>query len=169
MHEMRLSKRQITDSAAIRQIVEDAQVLRVGAQDADGMFIVPLNYGYTWDDETQLPTFYLHSAREGRKAEAFCAGGAAGTKVAFEMDEDRGNITGSYSCAWSRSYRSIMGEGTIRLVEDEAERTHALELLMAHAAPGAPAPTFSPEGMARVAIFRLDATHLTAKERAPKA
>ena len=169
MRPMRLINRQVTDAATIHDIVASCQVIRIGTADAEGVFIVPMNYGYSWDEDAELPTFYLHSAREGRKAEAFCAGGAAGAKVAFEMDEDRGNITGSYSCAWSRSYRSIMGEGLIRLVEDEAERVHALELLMAHAAPGAPAPTFSSEAMARVAIFRLDATHLTAKERAPKA
>lgn len=169
MRPMRLTNRQITDSATIRDIVASCQIIRIGATDAEGMFIVPMNYGCAWDKGTELPSFYLHSAREGRKAEAFCAGGDAGVKVAFELDEDRGNISGTYACAWSRSYRSIMGEGLIRPIEDDAERLKALELLMAHAAPDAPAPAFSPEAVARVAIFRLDATHLTAKERAPKA
>ena len=38
---------------------------------------------------------------------------------------------------------------------------------MEHAAPGS-AASFSPEGLARVAIFRLDANELTAKERKQK-
>lgn len=40
--------------------------MRFGTQDAEGMFIVPVNYGYDLT-EGQL-TLYLHSAREGRKA-----------------------------------------------------------------------------------------------------
>ncbi len=168
MRPMRLAKREITDQSEIRSIVENAQVLHIGAIDAEGMFIVPMNYGYVWDDGADTPTFYLHSAREGRKAEAFCAGGATGVKVALELEEDRGNISGSYACAYSRSFRSIMGEGLVFPVEDAAERVRALEILMAHTAPEAPAPSFAPEAVERVAIFRIDVIHLTAKERAPK-
>lgn len=167
MRPMRLSKREVRDTARIREIIEGCHVLRIGATDAEGMFIVPVNFGYAWSDDEALPHFYIHSAREGRKADAFRAGGDDGTPVALELDIDRGSITGTYSCAWSRSYASIMGTGTVREVTDEGQRVRALELLMAHAAPGAEA-SFTPDGMARVAIFRIDVAHLSAKERAPQ-
>lgn len=167
MRPMRLGKRAVTDPAQIRAIIEACQVLHLGVVDAEGMFIVPVNFGYVWEADQALPCFYLHSAREGRKADAFYAGGDRGVPVAFELDCDRGNIVGDYSCAYSRSYASIMGNGTIRAVEDETERRCALERIMEHAAPGSTA-SFSPEGLARVAIFRLDANELTAKERRPK-
>ena len=167
MRPMRLAKREVTDRARIHAIIDACQVLRIGARDADGMFIVPVNFGCTWEDDEPLPRFYLHSAREGRKAEAFSAGGSAGAQVAFELDCDRGTIAGDYSCAYSRAYVSIMGSGLVHEVTDEDERERALALLMGHAAPGAPA-SFTPEGMARVAVFRLDAIELSAKERGPK-
>lgn len=167
MRPMRLSKREARDTARVREIIEKCHVLRIGAADAEGMFIVPVNFGYEWPEDEALPRFFIHSAREGRKADAFRTGGDGGTPVALELDIDRGNITGTYSCAWSRSYASIMGTGAIREVTDEGQRACALELLMAHAAPGAEA-TFTPDGMARVAIFRIDVDHLSAKERAPK-
>lgn len=167
MRHMRLAKREITDKARIREIVETCQVLRIGVVDDEGMFIVPVNYGYIWDEDAALPRFYIHSAREGRKADAFRSQGDAGTPVALELDQDRGTIVGSYSCAYSRSYASIMAAGRVREVADEDERQHALKLIMAHAAPEAPT-SFTPEGVARVAIFRIDVDHLTAKERQMK-
>ncbi len=164
MRQMRLRKRAVTDADEIRQIIEGCQVLRIGLTDAEGMFIVPVNFGYAWDEAVGLPRFYVHSAQEGRKAEAIAAGGAEGAPVAFELDRDGGNIVGDYSCAYSRAYESVMGSGRMREVEDDAEREMGLRLLMAHAAPGAPA-TFTREGMGRVAVFRLDVEQLSAKRR----
>lgn len=46
MRPMRLIKRQVTDADTIKDIVDSAQVLHVGAMDDDGMFVVPVNYGY---------------------------------------------------------------------------------------------------------------------------
>lgn len=171
MRPMRLIKRQVTDTNTIRGIIDSAQVLHVGVQDDEGMFIVPMNYGYEWILESngmERLSLYLHSAPGGRKAEAFRAGGATGVRVAIELEEDRGNITGSYACAYSRSYRSIMGSGIVRAVEDRSEKERALRLIMAHAAPNEPSPAFTPEAVARMAIFRIDVDEMSAKERAPK-
>ena len=172
---MRLAKREIVDEGELRGLVEGCQVLRVGAIDDEGMFIVPVNFGVVWHgreaaaaDDGTVASFYIHSAREGRKAACWGAGGAAGAPVAIELDRDNGNITGDYACAYSRAYASIMGSGRITEVIDEDERARGLALLMAHAAPGAPT-TFTPEAMARVAIFRIDVTSLTGKKREPKA
>ena len=172
---MRLAKREIVDEDELRGLIEGCQVLRVGAVDDEGVFIVPVNFGVVWhgreavaSDGGPVASFYIHSAREGRKAACWGAGEAAGVPVAIELDRDNGNITGSYSCAYSRAYASAMGSGRIVEVTDEDERSRGLGLLMAHAAPGAPA-SFSAEAMTRVAIFRIDVTQLTGKKREPKA
>lgn len=163
MRAMRLARRAVNDAGRVLEIIDACQVLRIGAVDDEGMFIVPVNFGYVWDEDASLPHFYVHSAREGRKADAF----RPGAPVAVELDWDRGNIEGDYSCAYSRSYASIMGSGYVCEVTDEKERLRALELIMAHAAPGA-STAFTAEGIGRVAIFRIDVTQLTAKERLPK-
>ena len=128
MRPMRLIKRQVTDADAIKDIVDSAQILHIGAMDGDGMFVVPVNYGYRWHKErdgAESLSLYLHSAREGRKAEAFFAGGKGGVRVAIELEEDRGNITGTFACAYSRSYRSIMGSGIVFAVDDPSEKEQA--------------------------------------------
>lgn len=44
MREMRLKKREITDPKILRKILESCEVVRIGAMDEEGMFIVPMNY-----------------------------------------------------------------------------------------------------------------------------
>ena len=71
---MRRAEKEVKDLEQLEEILRDCNTVRIGTQDAEGMFIVPVNYGYDLT-EGQL-TLYLHSAREGRKAAAFRRGGA---------------------------------------------------------------------------------------------
>ena len=56
MREMRLKKREITDPEILREILESCEVVRIGAMDEEGMFIVPMNYGYDVREEDGLFT-----------------------------------------------------------------------------------------------------------------
>lgn len=56
----------------------------------------------------------------------------------------------------------------MRAIEDPTEKERALRLIMNHAAPDMPSPVFTPDAVARVAIFRIDVDTFSAKERAPK-
>lgn len=130
MREMRLKKREITDPEILREILESCEVVRIGAMDEEGMFIVPMNYGYDVreEDGTLHVCLYLHGAKEGRKAAAF----AADPRVAVEMDYNHEVITGDYTCAYSYAYRSIMGNGTITEVTDPEAKKKGLGKIMAH-------------------------------------
>ena len=67
MREMRLKKREITDPEILREILESCEVVRIGAMDEEGMFIVPMNYGYDVreEDGTLHVCLYLQWAKEG--------------------------------------------------------------------------------------------------------
>ena len=84
MRAMRLKKREVTDKKVLGEILEECDVVRIGAVDEEGMFIVPVNFGYDFDtgEETTRLVLYFHGAAEGRKAEAF----ALNPDVAVEMD-----------------------------------------------------------------------------------
>ena len=165
MREMRLNKREIKDPDILRDIIESCDIVRLGLRDRDGMFIVPVNYGYDIEtDGTSLQlTLYIHGAKEGRKAEAF----AADPSVALEMDCMDGIITGDYTCSYSCAYRSIMGNGTIRELTGEQEKIHALTRIMEHMAPGARIE-FRPEMLERTGVYRIDVKNFTGKERKMK-
>ena len=159
---MRRAKREVTNKDEVKGIVERATVVRVGFTDEEGMAIVPMNYGFEWDEAAEAPklTLWLHSAGEGRKADAW----SKAPEVAIELDVEAGVTTGDYSCAYSYAYESIMGTGRISPVVSKDEKLHGLELVMAHMASGAPVK-FSDEAVERVAVWRIDLTHFTAKRR----
>ncbi len=161
---MRLHKREVRDAEALLAIIEACKVVRIGCIDDAGMFVVPLNFGYCWDARPSAEphlTLWLHCAAEGRKAEAW----AANPQVAFEMDCEDGLITGSFACAYSYAFRSIMGTGIMHPVTNPEEKREGLTRIMEHVAPGSPV-TYSDESVNRVAIWRLEATEFTGKQRA---
>ena len=159
---MRRANRELTNKDELKGIVERATVVRVGFTDEEGMAIVPMNYGFEWDEAAEGAglTLWLHSAGEGRKADTW----GTSPEVAIELDVEAGVTTGDYSCAYSYAYESIMGTGRISPVADKANKLHGLELIMAHMAPDAPV-RFSGEAVERVAVWRVDLTHFTGKRR----
>lgn len=162
MSKMRLWKREVTDPGQIRGILEDCQVLRIGARDQEGMFIVPVNYGYEYTDGKEI-LFYIHSAADGRKVRAF----QEDSQVAVELDCRDGLIRGDYACGYSMAFRSIMGNGRISLVTSPEEKRRGLELLMAHAAGGEKLE-FSPDMLQAVHVYRICVRDFRAKQRRQK-
>lgn len=161
---MRRANREVTDHADLAGIIGRAHVLHVGFSDAEGLAVVPMNYGFEWAEGRGLPTFWLHSAGEGRKADAW----ASSPEVTLELDVEGGVITGDYSCAYSYAFESVMAWGRIRPVTDAAEKLRGLTQVMAHMAPGAPV-SFSDEAVARVAVWRIDVERISGKRREAKA
>ena len=88
-------------------------------------------------------------------------------QVAVEMDCRHGMITGDYTCAYSYSYRSIMGNGTVTLLETFEEKEKGLQRIMEHMAPGAKIE-FRPEMLTRTAVWQINVYEFTGKERKAK-
>ena len=43
---MRRAEKEVKDLEQLEEILRDCNTVRIGTQDAEGMFIVPVNYGY---------------------------------------------------------------------------------------------------------------------------
>ena len=63
---MRRKDREITDKIAIAEFIDREQILRIAFYDEGDIYIVPVNYGYLYDEQY---TFYFHGAKAGRKYE----------------------------------------------------------------------------------------------------
>lgn len=153
---MRRTDRELTDPQALRQILEDGQVLHVGYQDQEGLAVVPLNYGFVWEGDS--PVLYVHSATQGRKVSAFQAGG----QVALEIDVDSSLVESQRACGYSSRYRSVMAVGAVRLVEDPEEKLLGLQAIMEHYTKRA--WSFPPESVERVKVFAIQVSALTGKQ-----
>ncbi|MDO4268128.1 MAG: pyridoxamine 5'-phosphate oxidase family protein [Eubacteriales bacterium] len=123
---MRRKDREVTDYKKMLEILEQCDCCRLGLNEEAGAYVVPLNFGYE-DQDGQL-TLYFHGAMEGKKMELIRQQGRAG----FELDRNHALVMGETACAWSWKYQSIMGKGSLRILEDSEEKRHGLNRIMEH-------------------------------------
>ena len=164
---MRQAGRQLRSAGQLHDVVEACQTVRIACADEEGLFIVPMSFGYDWADPEEIDAdaprlaLWVHSAGVGRKVDAF----NREPRVAIEMDVQEGLITGTYACAYSYAYRSIMGTGTIHRIQGIEAKRYGLTRIMQHLAPEA-STDFTDQALARANIYCIDVDRFTGKQRA---
>ena len=80
---MRRADREVTNPEQIAAIVAACDIVEVAYADAEGLTIVPLNFGfdYEYDEATGKLTLWFHSAPRGRKLDTIRAA-ASSTRFA---------------------------------------------------------------------------------------
>jgi nitroimidazol reductase NimA-like FMN-containing flavoprotein (pyridoxamine 5'-phosphate oxidase superfamily) len=124
---MRKSNREITEKRELENMIRACGVCRLAfrAQSADeAPYIVPLNFGMDYSGE--MPVFYFHCAREGRKLDLM----RIDPRVGFEMDRLIAIRPGEEACRWSANYESVIGTGILEMTEDPEERISGLTAIM---------------------------------------
>ena len=154
---MRRKDREIIDQNSILQFIAKEQILRIAFCDEGDIYIVPVNYGYIYDEQY---TFYFHGAKAGRKYEL------AKNKptVGFEIDGNYTLLEGAEACDYSATFQSVIGMGKLSLVEDNAEKISGLNAIMKQTTSKAEWD-YSDEMLDAVAVFRLDVEKLSCKAK----
>ncbi len=117
-------ERLVTDIDKVLDILNKSKVIHLGLVDGDEPYVVPMNYGYTYENEKL--TIWLHGATTGRKLDVI----RKNPKVFFEMECDLIPFEGDVACKYGLSYSSLMGKGIATIIEDSAEKQRALSILM---------------------------------------
>jgi nitroimidazol reductase NimA-like FMN-containing flavoprotein (pyridoxamine 5'-phosphate oxidase superfamily) len=154
---MRKSKKEITDIEQMIEVLDTCKVFRLAVIDEGVPYIVPLNYGYTLEDN-QL-TLYFHSAGEGRKIDVL----KKNPRVAFEMDCGFELIKGEVACDFNNKYRSITGTGIAEFLETNEEKLVGLEALMRQY-DASKLGTFKEEVVSRTCVVRIRAEEYAGKQ-----
>lgn len=136
----------------MEDILQRAVVCRLAVCDGNLPYVVPLNFGY------ETGHLYFHSAPEGRKIEAL----KANPNVCFEVDIDQEIVLGEHPCEWTARYRSVIGFGRARLLEDGEEKKKALDVILNHYAQGL--FEYAAGAIDRVAIVEVAIESLTGKQ-----
>ena len=154
---MRRKDREIIDQNSILQFIAKEQILRIAFCDEGDIYIVPVNYGYIYDEQY---TFYFYGAKAGRKYEL------AKNKpiVGFEIDGNYTLLEGAEACDYSATFQSVIGMGKLSLVEDNAEKISGLNAIMKQTTSKAEWD-YSDEMLDAVAVFRLDVEKLSCKAK----
>ena len=148
---------QITDEKQIRAILDTAKVLHLGLCADKEPYVVPMNYGYTWEEGKLV--FYLHSAVRGKKLDMI----RSNPRVFVELDCDRTPFAGEKPCQYGLAYSSLMGRGTARIIDDASEKMQAMTMLMK--TQTGKDFSFNEKLVSIVAVIRIDVDEFTAKHR----
>ncbi len=154
---MRRKDREITDSKKIESIVKASYAVRLGFIDEGEVYIVPLNFGYS--NRNGQYVFYFHSAKEGRKIDLM----RTNPKVGFELDTGYKLSSSDIACECTSSYQSVIGTGTVSIIEERKEKEFALNRVMHHST-GKEDWTFNEKMFHSVCVFKLEVEKLSCKE-----
>ena len=155
---MRRSDREITDKKQIEEFIAEEQILRIAFYDDGDIYLVPVNYGYTYENEKYA--FYFHGAKAGRKYEL----SKLRPEVGFEIDGKYQLLKNEMACGFSASFQSVIGTGTLQLVEDAEEKKIGLNAVMKQTTQKAEW-SYNEELFHAVAVFRLDVHKLSCKAK----
>jgi len=149
---VRRKDKQITDPAALRKILADALVCRIGLVDGGRPYVVPMCFALDGDD------LLLHSASTGRKLEIL----AANPNVCFEVESGVELVAEGPPCDWGMRYRTVVGFGDATLESGEAATTRALQRFAEKYGAGT-APEFPRDSVGKTRIVRVAIKELYGK------
>ena len=150
-------EREVTDINEIKEILDKSMIVHVGMVDDGEPYVVPMNYGYTLEDGELC--IYLHGATVGRKIDII----KKNPKVFFEMECDVTPFEGKVACQYGTTYASVMGKGTAVVLEDVNDKIDGLTKFMK--TQTGKDFTFDEKMVSIVNVFKITATHFTAKKR----
>lgn len=153
---MRKSDKEITDPKVIEAFIAEEQILRIAFYDEGDIYIVPVNYGYLY--ENNIHSFYFHGAKEGRKYEL----SKSKPVVGFEIDGKYKLLENEMACYFSAAFQSVIGTGTLQLVDDIEEKKIGLNALMKQTTQHSEW-SYNDKMLEAVAVFKLDVHKISCK------
>lgn len=150
--EMRRQKQQLAHAEAEKLLLQSTSGVLALLGDDDYPYAVPLSHCYV------PPYLYFHGAIEGHKIDAVRRHGKASFCVVTQDEV--------VPQTFSTNYRSAIAFGSIRIVEDTAEKRAAMEALAERFAPGrhAAAQKETEESWNHMHVLAMKIEHLTGKE-----
>ena len=148
---MRRTDREVTDRAAIDDVLNRARVFSMAMVDKGMPYVVPLSFGY---DGKAL---YVHGAPDGRKVDAL----KADSRVCFTAVSDDELVKAETACSYGVKARSVIGTGRVEYINDPAGKRAGLDIIMNHYAKGS--FTYPDDMIKRTAVFKVVIESVTMK------
>ena len=151
----------VSDKEMLKAILNRCHTVVVGLHDEPYPYVVPMNYGYEWDDKL---TFYFHMAIEGHRIELM----KKNPKVALSISEflDRQGYK-SYRHE-THDYRSVTAYGTATIIKPEQEEAflHGMTVLNVHN-NRPPVRRITEEMKTRLFVLKIEVEHVMGKAQYP--
>jgi uncharacterized protein len=150
---VRRKDREITDPTKLKDVLKSTKYVTVALSKDNCPYLVSLSHGY--DQEKQC--LYFHCAPEGKKIVYL----QSNDKVWGQAVLDYG-VTDECDYA----YTSVHFSGKIKLINDQAEKEHAIAVMVHQLSetPEAKLAKIKPEKLARTTMGRIDIDYMTGKK-----
>lgn len=125
MSSLRRADKEITDPTEVEAVLREAAVGRLATCVDGEPYVVPLSYVYN-DGK-----IFFHGAAQGKKMRDL----AKNNRVCFEVDISE-LMHANDPCDYNFRYRSVIANGTARVIQNPEEKLKALRLLIEKYAPG---------------------------------
>jgi nitroimidazol reductase NimA-like FMN-containing flavoprotein (pyridoxamine 5'-phosphate oxidase superfamily) len=120
---VRRHDKEIRSREEIDGVIRAAEVCRLAFARADEPYLVPVSFGY---DGTSI---FFHTAPDGRKIEFI----EANSRVCFELEANVALVRDADdACAWTFTFESVIGFGTVCELGSPGEKNYALNQIMRH-------------------------------------
>ncbi len=137
----------------IEEILSKAKFLHLALSDAETPYIVPMAFGYKEN------AIYLHSSQKGKKIEIL----KRNSRVCFEADIETEVMTADDPCKYNVRYRSVIGYGQAKFLEDYGEKVEGLTVLSEHYGKKGPFE-FEEWKVNRLCVIKIEIEEMTGKE-----
>lgn len=125
------SKRARTDRRELRDILDTALICQLGVLVGGHPLVLPTAFGYDEGGPDEGGSLYVHGSVASRSIRE-----SPGNDICVSVAVLDGLVLARSAFHHSMNYRSAVVIGRGRLVEDEAEKIHALGLIVDHLVPG---------------------------------
>ena len=155
---MRRRDREVKDIIVIKSFIQKESIIRIAFYDKGEIYIVPVNYGYLFENNKHI--FYFHGAKAGRKYEL----SKSMPIVGFEIDGNYELLNADIACDYSAKFQSVIGNGKLILVDDYDEKIKGLNILMKQST-GRDNWSYESKRIEGVAVFKLEVEKLSCKAK----
>jgi nitroimidazol reductase NimA-like FMN-containing flavoprotein (pyridoxamine 5'-phosphate oxidase superfamily) len=156
---LRRKDKEIMDIDEKLEIIAKCKVCRLGLSDNNYPYIVPLNYGFSFDDGKLA--LYFHCAMEGRKIDIIKKNNSA----CFEIDCDSKLIEGKKPCDYCYEFKSIIGFGKIIILDTKEEKMNGLHYLMKQQTGKDIKYGFNEDELSKVIVLKMLVDEFTGKQK----
>ncbi len=162
---MRRQDKLISSPREIDGILATGQVCHLALHDEPCPYVIPMNYGYRAPSpESPQGALYFHGAGRGHKLDLI----RRNPRASFVVDIDHRLITAEEAHHFTMHYRSVMGTGTITILENPEDKRHGLDILMKQYSRET-GWTYPPRMLSTMTVFVLEIEEISGKQSPPPA
>jgi nitroimidazol reductase NimA-like FMN-containing flavoprotein (pyridoxamine 5'-phosphate oxidase superfamily) len=155
---MRRKDKEIIDINEKINVIKKCKVCRIGLSENNVPYVIPLNYGYNFDND--ILTLFFHGAREGKKLDII----KNNNNACFEIDCDTRLIEAEKACNYGYAFRSIIGFRKIIILEDLDEKVDGLNKIMRHQTKKEIVYDFTHDEIKNVCVYKMIVENFTGKQ-----